>query len=150
MTDVEVVTPAFSVKAHFHENFDSYNLVLQDLHRNFPTATNTHAKGYIKIEAKNEKDHEEISNYLKNKNLEFYTIKPPITRPLKLVIKGLPVDIDPEDIKNDLISKGIKIVKTTQLKRFVSKTPLPIYMIEIERDENVNDISKYVAVSTCK
>ncbi|GFW97350.1 uncharacterized protein TNCV_3091881 [Trichonephila clavipes] len=140
MTDVEEVTPAFKSKPIFMKIFDSYNLVLQDLHRNFPTATNTHAKGYIKIEAQNEKDHDEITKYLKDKNLEFYTIEPPITRPLKLVIKGQPVDIDPEDIKNDLISKGIKIVKTTQLKRFVSKTPLPIYMIEIERDENVNDI----------
>ncbi|GFV94190.1 uncharacterized protein TNCV_4463171 [Trichonephila clavipes] len=140
MTDVEDVTPAFKSKPIFLKIFDSYNLVLQDLHRNFPTATNTHAKGYIKIEAQNEKDHDEITKFLKDKNLEFYTIEPPITRPLKLVIKGLPVDIDPEDIKNDLISKGIKIVKTTQLKRFVSKTPLPIFMIEIERDENVNDI----------
>ncbi|GFX08955.1 uncharacterized protein TNCV_4165341 [Trichonephila clavipes] len=140
MTDVEDVTPVFKSKPIFMKIFDSYNLVLQDLHRNFPTATNTHAKGYIKIEAQNEKDHDEITKYLKVKNLEFYTIEPPITRPLKLVIKGLPVDIDPEDIKNDLISKGIKIVKTTQLKRFVTKTPLPIYMIEIERDENVNDI----------
>ncbi|GFW91280.1 uncharacterized protein TNCV_736951 [Trichonephila clavipes] len=140
MTDVEEVTPAFKSKPIFMKIFDSYNLVLQDLYRNFPTATNTHAKGYIKIEAQNEKDHDEITKYLKDKNLEFYTIEPPITRPLKLVIKGLPVDIDPEDIKKDLISKGIKIVKTTQLKRFVSKTPLPIYMIEIERDENVNDI----------
>ncbi|GFS68819.1 uncharacterized protein TNCV_409061 [Trichonephila clavipes] len=119
---------------------NSFEVLDTDLYRNFPTATNTHAKGYIKIEAQNEKDHDEITKYLKDKNLEFYTIEPPITRPLKLVIKGLPVDIDPEDIKKDLISKGIKIVKTTQLKRFVSKTPLPIYMIEIERDENVNDI----------
>ncbi|GFW70864.1 uncharacterized protein TNCV_3366141 [Trichonephila clavipes] len=119
---------------------DSYNLVLQDLHRKYPTATNTHTKGYIKIEAQTENDHNEIINYLKDKNLEFYVIEPPLSRPLKLVIKGLPVDIDPEDIKNDLISKGIKIVKTIQLKRFITKTPLPIYMIEIARDENVNDI----------
>ncbi|GFU96819.1 uncharacterized protein TNCV_4800371 [Trichonephila clavipes] len=96
MTDVEDVTPAYKTKPIFMKIFDSYNLVLQDLHRNFPTATNTHAKGYIKIEAQNEKDHDAITNYLKDKNLEFYTIEPPITRPLKLVIKGLPVDIDPE------------------------------------------------------
>ncbi|GFV29681.1 uncharacterized protein TNCV_330471 [Trichonephila clavipes] len=140
MTDGEEVTPAYKSKPIFMRIFDSYNLVLQDLYRKFPTATNTHAKGYIKIEAQNEKDHEEITKYLKDKNLEFYTIEPPLSRPLKLVIKGLPVDIDPEDIKKDLISKGIKIVKTTQLKRFISKPPLPIYMIEIERDENVNDI----------
>ncbi|GFY28767.1 uncharacterized protein TNCV_3441341 [Trichonephila clavipes] len=123
MTDVEEVTPAFKTKPIFMRIFDSYNLVLQDLYRKFPTATNTHAKGYIKIEAQNENNHDEITKYLKNKNLEFYTIEPPLTRPLKLVIKGLPVDIDPEDIKKYLISKGIKIVKTTQLKRFVSKTP---------------------------
>ncbi|GFU35978.1 uncharacterized protein TNCV_4190941 [Trichonephila clavipes] len=140
MTDVEDVTPAYKSKPIFMRIFDSYNLVLQYLYRKFPTATNTHAKGYIKIEAQNEKDHEEITKFLKDKNLEFYTIEPPLSRPLKLVIKGLPDDIDPEDIKKDLISKGIKIVKTTQLKRFISKTPLPIYMIEIERDENVNDI----------
>ncbi|GFW97353.1 uncharacterized protein TNCV_3091911 [Trichonephila clavipes] len=140
MTDVEEVTPAFKTKPIFMRIFDSYNLVLQDLYRKFPTATNTHAKGYTKIEAQNENDHDEITKYLKNKNLEFYTIEPPLTRPLKLVIKGLPVDIDPEDIKKDLISKGIKIVKTTQLKRFVSKPSLPIYMIEIARDENVSDI----------
>ncbi|GFX50300.1 uncharacterized protein TNCV_338351 [Trichonephila clavipes] len=120
MTDVEDVTPAYKSKPIFMRIFDSYNLVLQDLYRKFPTATNTHAKGYIKIEAQNEKDHEEITKYLKDKNLEFYTIEPPLSRPLKLVIKGLPDDIDPEDIKKDLISKGIKIVKTTQLKRFIS------------------------------
>ncbi|GFV60942.1 uncharacterized protein TNCV_925561 [Trichonephila clavipes] len=120
--------------------FDSYNLVLQDLHRSYPTATNTHTKGYIKIEAQTEIDHGGIIKYLKDKNIEFFVIESPLSRPLKLVIKGLPVDIDPEDIKNDLISKGIKIVKATQLKRFISKAPLPIYMIEIARDENVNDI----------
>ncbi|GFS85379.1 uncharacterized protein TNCV_4884851 [Trichonephila clavipes] len=119
---------------------DSYNLILQDLHRKYPTATNTHNKGFIKIEAQTENDHNEITSYLKHKNLEFYVIEPPSTRPLKLVIKGLPVDIDPEDIKNDLISKGIKIVKTTQLKRFVTNPPFPIYMLEIARDENVSDI----------
>ncbi|GFT65206.1 uncharacterized protein TNCV_2816111 [Trichonephila clavipes] len=120
--------------------FDSYNLVLQDLHRNYPTAINTHTKGYIKIKAQTEIDHDEIINYLKDKNLEFFVIEPPLSRPLKLVMKCLPVDIDPEDIENDLISKGIKIVKTTQLKRFITKAPLPIYMIEIARDENVKDI----------
>ncbi|GFU70421.1 uncharacterized protein TNCV_3442381 [Trichonephila clavipes] len=135
-----VVKPAKTTKSESTTDSDYVFPKKTDLYRKFPTAANTHAKGYIKIEAQNEKDHEEITKYLKDKNLEFYTIEPPLSRPLKLVIKGLPDDIDPEDIKKDLISKRIKIVKTTQLKRFISKTPLPIYMIEIERDENVNDI----------
>ncbi|GFU29139.1 uncharacterized protein TNCV_4837331 [Trichonephila clavipes] len=67
MTDVEKVTPAYKTKPIFMRIFDSYNLVLQDLYRKYPTATNTHAKGYIKIEAQNENDHDEIIKYLKDK-----------------------------------------------------------------------------------
>ncbi|GFT27600.1 uncharacterized protein TNCV_3569821 [Trichonephila clavipes] len=135
----DVSPPKPKIKPIFMKIINSYNLILQELHRSYPTATNTHMRGYIKIEAQSSDDHRDITNYLKDKNLEHYVIDPPSTRPLKLVIKGLPDNIDPEDIKNGLISKGIKI-KIAQLKKFVTKTPLPIYMIEIERDENVNDI----------
>ncbi|GFS58114.1 uncharacterized protein TNIN_430391 [Trichonephila inaurata madagascariensis] len=112
----------------------------KELNRTYPTATNTFTKGYIKIEAQTADDHRDITNYLTGKKLQYYVIEPPSNRPLKLVIKGLPADLDPEDIKNDLISKGIKIEKIAQLKKFTTKTPLPIYMIEVTRDENVNDI----------
>ncbi|GFW52926.1 uncharacterized protein TNCV_2395051 [Trichonephila clavipes] len=102
---------------------DSYNLILQEIHRNYPTATNTHTRGYIVIEAQSADDHRDITNYLKEKQLEHYVIEPPSTRPLKLVIKGLPETIEPEDIKNDLISKGINILKVAQLKKFITKPP---------------------------
>ncbi|PRD27711.1 UNVERIFIED_CONTAM: hypothetical protein NCL1_34574 [Trichonephila clavipes] len=140
----DVSPPKPKIKTIFMKIIKSYNLILQELHRSYPTATNTHMRGYIKIEAQSTDvcvcDHRDITNYLKSKNLEHYVIDPPSTRPLKLVIKGLLDNIDPEDIKNDLISKGIKIIKIAQLKKFVTITPLPIYMIEIERDENVNDV----------
>ncbi|GFX75396.1 uncharacterized protein TNCV_1724101 [Trichonephila clavipes] len=140
----DVSPPKPKIKPIFMKIINSYNLILQELHRSYPTATNTHMRGYIKIETQSSdaraRDHRDITNYLKEKNLEHYVIDPSSTRPLKLVIKGLPDNIDPEEIKNDLISKGIKIFKIAQLKKFVTKTPLPIYMIEIERDENVNDI----------
>ncbi|GFX83862.1 uncharacterized protein TNCV_2546531 [Trichonephila clavipes] len=144
--DEDVSPPKHKIKPIFMRMIDSYNLILQEPHRSYPTTTNTHMRGYMKIEAQSEDDHRDITNYLKEKNLEHYVIDPPSTRPLKLVIKGLPDNIDPEDIKNDLISKGIKIIKIAQLKRFVTKTPLPLYMIEIARDENVNVIYQ---VSSC-
>ncbi|GFW98385.1 uncharacterized protein TNCV_1092631 [Trichonephila clavipes] len=138
--DARVNPPKYIIEPIFMCIIDSYNLILQELHRNYPTATNTHTKGYIKIEAQSADDHRDITNYLKEKELEHYAIESPSTRPLKLVIKGLPDNIDSEDFKNDLISKGINIVKIAQLKRFITKTPLPIYMVEIARDGNVNDI----------
>ncbi|GFY67094.1 transposon Ty3-G Gag-Pol polyprotein [Trichonephila inaurata madagascariensis] len=58
----------------------------------------------------------------------------------KLVLKGLPATTDADDIKNDLLEKGIKVEKVTQLRQFKTKMPQPIYMMEISRDENVDDI----------
>ncbi|GFY70982.1 uncharacterized protein TNIN_221811 [Trichonephila inaurata madagascariensis] len=129
----DVSPPQYKIKPIFMKIIDSYNLILQELHRSHPTATNTFTKGYIKIEAQTADDHRDITTYLTGKNLQYYVIEPPSNKPLKLVIKGLPADIDPEDIKNDLISKGIKIEKIAQLKKFTTKTPLPIYMIEVTR-----------------
>ncbi|GFW07231.1 uncharacterized protein TNCV_3694241 [Trichonephila clavipes] len=125
--DEDVSPPKYKIKPIFMRMLDSYNLILQEIHRNYPTATNTHTRGYIKIEAQSADDHRDITNYLKEKQLEHYVIEPPSTRPLKLVIKGLPETIEPEDIKNDLISKGINILKVAQLKKFVTKTP-PTYL----------------------
>ncbi|GFU71049.1 uncharacterized protein TNCV_1215751 [Trichonephila clavipes] len=117
--DEDVSPPKYKIKSIFMRMINSYNLILQELHRKYPTTTNTYTKGYIK----SPDDHRDITNYLKEKELEHYVIEPPSTRPLKLVIKGLPDNIEPEDIKNDLISKGINVVKIAQLETFVTTPP---------------------------
>ncbi|GFY66240.1 uncharacterized protein TNIN_287851 [Trichonephila inaurata madagascariensis] len=139
--DAEDVTqPKYKIKPIFMRLTPNYNLIHQEINRTHPSAKNTHTKGYFKIEAETEDHHREITRYLTEKKIEYYVIEPPANRPLKLVIKGLPEDVDPEDIKNDLISKGIKIEKVAQLKKFATKAKLPIFMIEVTRDENVDDI----------
>ncbi|GFX34057.1 uncharacterized protein TNCV_912581 [Trichonephila clavipes] len=97
--DEDVSPPKYKIKPIFMRMINSYNLILQEIHRNYPTATNNHTRGYIKIEAQSADDHRDITNYLKEKELEHYVIEPPSTRPLKLIIKGLPENIEPEDIK---------------------------------------------------
>ncbi|GFQ69700.1 uncharacterized protein TNCT_140381, partial [Trichonephila clavata] len=136
----EVITP--KIRPIMMKLFNNYNLVLQNLHKTHPTATNTHVGGYIKIQAENETHHREITKMLTEKNIQYYAIDPPENRPLKLVIKGLLATTQPEEIKADLISKGVKIEKVAQLRQFQTKSPLPIYTIEITRDENVEDIYK--------
>ncbi|GFT61933.1 uncharacterized protein TNCV_4497341 [Trichonephila clavipes] len=141
--DVEDVTPAApKVKPVMMKLFPEYNLILQDIHRTHPTATNTHIGGYIKIQAESADHHREITKFLTDKQVQYYVTDPPANRPLKLVIKGLLASTDPEDIKKDLIDQGIKIEKVAQLRQFKTKSPLPIFMIEITRDENVDDIFK--------
>ncbi|GFU02304.1 uncharacterized protein TNCV_1238231 [Trichonephila clavipes] len=141
--DVEDVTPAApKIKPIMIKLFPEYNLILQEIHRTHPTATNTHVGGWIKIQAESSDHHREITSFLTDKKCQYYVTDPPANRPLKLVIKGLLATTDPEDIKNDLIEQGIKIVKIAQLRQFKTKSPLPIFMIEIARDENVDNIFK--------
>ncbi|GFQ73868.1 uncharacterized protein TNCT_422711 [Trichonephila clavata] len=152
--DVEDVTPAapkIVVRPIMMKLFPEYNLILQELHRTYPSATNTHTAGYIKIHLDSKDQHQEITDYLISKKVQHYVTDPPANRPLKLVIKGLLASTDPEDIKKDLINQGIKILKIAQLKKFKIKDPLPIFMIEVARDVKMSmTFSKFGAASTCK
>ncbi|GFV62596.1 uncharacterized protein TNCV_2528211 [Trichonephila clavipes] len=80
-TDAEDVTPTkYKIKLIFMKIIDSYNLILQEFYRTHPTATNTHTKEYIKIEAQTADSHREITNSLTDKKkLEHYVIEPPST-----------------------------------------------------------------------
>ncbi|GFW34832.1 uncharacterized protein TNCV_2698121 [Trichonephila clavipes] len=141
--DVEVVTPAAPrIKPIMMKLFPEYNLILQEIHRTHPTATNTHVGGWIKIQTESSDHHREITSFLSDKKCQYYVTDPPANRPLKVVIKGLLATTDPEEIKKDLIDQGINILKIAQLRQFKTKSPLPIFMIEIARDENVDDIFK--------
>ncbi|GFR26527.1 uncharacterized protein TNCT_678641 [Trichonephila clavata] len=73
-TDAEDVTPIPSkIKAIMMRMSASYNLILQELHRTYPTAVNTHINGFIKIAAETEDDHRAITSFLTTKNMQYYT-----------------------------------------------------------------------------
>ncbi|GFY77270.1 uncharacterized protein TNIN_236231 [Trichonephila inaurata madagascariensis] len=100
--DVTLAAP--KIKPIMMKLFPESNLILQELHRIHPTATNTHVGGYIKIQAENADHHRKITNFLTSKKAQYYVTDPLANRPLKLVIKGLLASTDPKEIKNDPIS----------------------------------------------
>ncbi|GFR13720.1 uncharacterized protein TNCT_299481 [Trichonephila clavata] len=70
--DVEDVTPAapkIKVRPIMMKLYPDYNLILQELHRKYPSATNTHTAGYIKIQPENQEHHHEITEFLTNKKV---------------------------------------------------------------------------------
>ncbi|GFR01913.1 uncharacterized protein TNCT_238441 [Trichonephila clavata] len=64
----EVATP--KTRPIMMKHFNEYNLILQNLHKTHPTATNTHVGGYIKIQAESEKHHREITQMLTEKKIQ--------------------------------------------------------------------------------
>ncbi|GFU89347.1 nucleic-acid-binding protein from transposon X-element [Trichonephila clavipes] len=85
-------------------------------------------------------EHRILMANLKEKSEEFYVIDPPDSCPLKIVIKGLPVCTEIGEIQADLTSQGFCVVKVAQLTRLKTKSPLPIFMVEFDRNPDFPDI----------
>ncbi|GFV89415.1 nucleic-acid-binding protein from transposon X-element [Trichonephila clavipes] len=72
--------------------------------------------------------------HLKLLKFQFYTIKSKAERPIKVVIKGLPRNTNPEEIKQDLEILGYTPDRVNQLIGRKNKRPLPIFLITLPRN----------------
>ncbi|GFY23240.1 nucleic-acid-binding protein from transposon X-element [Trichonephila clavipes] len=111
------------------------NLIVHDVNGKFPGTVNKMAGNYIKIQPATPDDHRDITTLLQNIRAEHYIIKRLADRPIKVVIKGLPVKTDVADIEADLVQKGFAVEKVAQLRKFSTKELLPIFMVEVRRTE---------------
>ncbi|GFV63957.1 hypothetical protein TNCV_1790331 [Trichonephila clavipes] len=80
---------------------------------------------------------------------EFYVIDPPDSAP-KVVIKGLPISTEINEIQDDLTSQGFSVEKVAQLTRSKTKAPLPIFMVELEKKPDSPDIFKLKSAATSR
>ncbi|GBL68799.1 hypothetical protein AVEN_70036-1 [Araneus ventricosus] len=63
-----------------------------------------------------------------------------LDRPIKIVIKQLSEDTDPQDIVEDLSSRGYVINRISQMRNYKLKKPLPMFLLEIKKTENYKNI----------
>ncbi|GFT45113.1 nucleic-acid-binding protein from transposon X-element [Trichonephila clavipes] len=124
----------------FKHKKDNYKIIIKNLNKDFPNCDVKLAGKYIKIFTQSSDEHRIVTAYLKEKSEEFYVIYPPDSRPLKIVIKGLPVSTEIGEIQADLTSQGFCVVKVAQLTRSKTKSPLPIFMVELDRNPDSPDI----------
>ncbi|GFX38865.1 nucleic-acid-binding protein from transposon X-element [Trichonephila clavipes] len=117
-----------------------YNLIIQEINRKFPATVNKMTGNNIKVQPGSIDDHRDITALLEARKAEHYVIDRLANRPIKVVIKGLPVDTNVAGIETDLVQKGFAIEKVAQLRKFSTKAPLPIYMAEVRRTETAQDI----------
>ncbi|GFW19574.1 nucleic-acid-binding protein from transposon X-element [Trichonephila clavipes] len=113
----------------------NYNLILQEIYRSYPNTVSKNTGSYIKIQPASAEDHESIKNLLTIKKADHYIIEYPTV--IKAVIRGLPSSTD---IESELKLKGFAVEKISQLRSFATKSPLPLFMIQIKRSENAVNI----------
>ncbi|GFY22484.1 nucleic-acid-binding protein from transposon X-element [Trichonephila clavipes] len=120
----------------------NYRSIIKNLNEDFPDCEAKLAGKYLKIFCKTSDEHRVVTDHLKEIKEQFYVIDPPDSRPLKVVIKGLPISTEINEIQDDLTSQGFSVEKVAQLTRSKTKAPLPIFMVELEKKPNSPDIFK--------
>ncbi|GFX13691.1 uncharacterized protein TNCV_1922041 [Trichonephila clavipes] len=126
--DTSTPTPRIKPIMKINKN---YNLILQEIYRSYPNTVNKNTGNYIKIQPATAEDQDKIKNFLIIKKADHYTIEHPTV--IKAVIKGLPSSTNVTDIESELQAKGFEVEKIAQLRKFTTKSPLPLFMIQIKR-----------------
>ncbi|GFV08409.1 nucleic-acid-binding protein from transposon X-element [Trichonephila clavipes] len=124
----------------FKHKKENYKIMIKDLNKDFPNCDVKLAGKYLKIFTTSTDEHRIVTDYLKEKCEKFYVINPPDSRPQKIVIKRLPVSTEIGEIQADLTSQGFCVEKVAELTRSKTKSPLPIFMVELERNPDSPDI----------
>ncbi|KAF8778964.1 hypothetical protein HNY73_015638 [Argiope bruennichi] len=88
-----------------------------------PVMSNT----FLKITVETKEENRSLSNLLETQGAEFKTFMLKTDRPIKVVLQGLPSCTPIEETKEELQKEGFAVVSTTQLSKFQSKSPMPLF-----------------------
>lgn len=93
----------------------------------------TSLKDGIKVQPQTQEDYHKMKKLLLDKQFEFHTHVPKIEKSLKVVIKGIPVEIPNEEISAELAEIGYPTEKITRMNK-KGNTPMQMVLIELNRD----------------
>ncbi|GFT58581.1 hypothetical protein TNCV_1250461 [Trichonephila clavipes] len=84
---------------------------MQEIYRKYPKTNSKLSGEYLRIFASTADERNEIIAFLKERGEQFFALHPQDTKPQKIVIKGLPISTDIDDIKKDLSDRGFLVSK---------------------------------------
>ncbi|GFT88394.1 nucleic-acid-binding protein from transposon X-element [Trichonephila clavipes] len=87
---------------------------------------------FLKVTVGDELEYRNLSHWLEQTGVEFKSFMLKQDRPIKVVIRGLPSNTEPEDIKTEIEAEGFKVAKISQMKNYRTKAPMPLFYLQIE------------------
>ncbi|GFU36911.1 uncharacterized protein TNCV_2670871 [Trichonephila clavipes] len=102
---------------------DNFRTRLKLIYQHFPEITNKNSGKFLKLFTKDIDEKHKITNFLESdKDFEFFCVKPKTEKPIKVVIKGLPIFTKTQEIHSDLEEEGFAVEKTILPKTFKLKS----------------------------
>ncbi|GFU73519.1 nucleic-acid-binding protein from transposon X-element [Trichonephila clavipes] len=90
---------------------------------------------FLKVTVADDVEYRALSHWLETTRVEFKSFMLKQDRPVKIVIRGLPSNTEPEDIKLEIKAEGFKVHKISQMKNYRTKAPMPLFYLQIENGE---------------
>ncbi|GFV40525.1 uncharacterized protein TNCV_2500521 [Trichonephila clavipes] len=104
---------------------------LKSIYQKFPDITNKSSREFIKLITNDIEEYHALTNFL-----EFFSLKPKPIKPIKIVIKGLPIFTKTHEIQSDLEEGGFTIENISQLISKKTKTALIFFQATHPRNAN--------------
>lgn len=83
--------------------------------------------GFTRLYPASTPDYQLIKQVLDELNIEHFLFPELNASLLKVVIRGLPTNMDVEQIQSDLNKKSLPVIKVAQMASFRTKNKLPLY-----------------------
>ncbi|CAH0555085.1 unnamed protein product [Brassicogethes aeneus] len=107
---------------------------ISKLNLKFSKATNT--QDGVKFFPCSSDDYRGITRFLSENGEEYHTYMLPEEKTVQVVIRGLPLEIDIADIKQDLLDHQYHPTIVTRMRRGQEKTVMPLVLVKVPPDED--------------
>ncbi|GBM30590.1 hypothetical protein AVEN_27621-1 [Araneus ventricosus] len=127
---------------------DNYRKLLKQINEKEGMKCNDKEAGeFVKLFCETPRDVRSLVEFLDKSNKEYFVIPGEVVKPIKIVIKGRPNDMDLEEIKTELVNKKFRVEKVNQLKKYKTREPLNIYQIHLFPSDNIKEIYHLTTLS---
>ncbi|CAH2209071.1 jg2579 [Pararge aegeria aegeria] len=86
----------------------------------------------IRVQCPSSTDHRQLSALLRHENVGFHSYALEDERTLRVVIRGLPVELSAEHIKEDLLSKDLPVQEVHRMYHNKTKTPYELCLVILD------------------
>lgn len=101
----------------------------------------------VSIKFYSESDYRKVTRFCNEKNFRFYTYQLENDKNLKVVIRGLPVNVPPDDIADDILSQGHEVIKVSRMKNYRTGFDYPLYLVEFAlKDKGIFNITEIASI----
>lgn len=87
----------------------------------------------IRVFTKEAEDFGKLRDLLNGKEVQMHTCSLKQEKTLKVVLRGIPKEIQPEEVEEDLKDMGFPVLGTKRMKRF--KEDLPMVLVDLEKND---------------